>query len=306
MQAAFTLYRTLRKAGPFEVIHSHSSKAGALARLLSPLLRRSLQIYTPHAFVTLSPDASRLYGKIERALSHFGDAIIAVSRAEARHGIERLGISASRIHVIPNGIALPNNLSDTLPDNPPAPRIDPEIFTAGFVGRLEPQKNPARLIEAFALAQAQYPKMRLEIAGDGSLRAQLEALTRARGLEDRVVFLGQCNGREAMSAFDCLLCASDYEAFAITFLEALMAGVPVVTTPVGGAEEIAEEPAACLASPDFTPASLAESLLRLARETPAERARRRQLILRFAPRFSLEAMTEQTRQLYRRLGKFHD
>ncbi|NTU77165.1 MAG: glycosyltransferase family 4 protein, partial [Alphaproteobacteria bacterium] len=59
----------LRRHGPFDILHSHSSKAGALTRLANPFLPRAVHVYTPHAFMTLAPGASRLYGWIERVLS---------------------------------------------------------------------------------------------------------------------------------------------------------------------------------------------------------------------------------------------
>src|ERR1700722_7987378 len=59
------LYRGLRRAGPFDVIHLHSSKAGALGRAAGIFFPRAVKIYTPHAFMTLAPDASPVYGWIE-------------------------------------------------------------------------------------------------------------------------------------------------------------------------------------------------------------------------------------------------
>jgi hypothetical protein len=60
--SGWRLLRALRALGPFDVVHGHSSKAGALARLAGLFLGGTVVVYSPHAFVTLAPDASRLYG----------------------------------------------------------------------------------------------------------------------------------------------------------------------------------------------------------------------------------------------------
>jgi hypothetical protein len=63
------LYRLLKQHGPFDIIHSHSSKAGGLARLVGFFLPGAAQVYTSHAFITMAPDASPVYGWIEWLLS---------------------------------------------------------------------------------------------------------------------------------------------------------------------------------------------------------------------------------------------
>ena len=92
----WSLYRLLRREGPFDVIHSHASKAGALARLAGLLLPRAVQIYTPQGFSTMSAGSSRAYGWIEFMLSVIGTRIICVSFHEKSHGRE-LGIADNKL-----------------------------------------------------------------------------------------------------------------------------------------------------------------------------------------------------------------
>lgn len=86
ISAARTLQEIIDRLGPFDVIHGHSSKAGALVRLVAP--RGAARVYTPHAFRTMDPStgtlARRVYGAAESILGRFvSDAIIAVSPEEA-------------------------------------------------------------------------------------------------------------------------------------------------------------------------------------------------------------------------------
>ena len=146
---AFKLYRLIKKTGPYDVIHSHSSKGGALARLTGWLFPKTIQVYTPHAFMTMSPDASRVYGWIEWLLSWFSDAIVCVSAQEFRHARDDLKIAENKLHIIPNGV----------PFDYPADRAKARAqmgfgdadYIVGFVGRLVPQKNLQRLVEVFAI-----------------------------------------------------------------------------------------------------------------------------------------------------------
>ena len=92
--------------GPFDVIHGHSSKGGALSRLGA--LGSDVRVfYTPDALVTMDPRLSPLkrlfYQAVEWGLSKATDRIIAVSPEEQRHGI-RFGLSRSRVILISNGV----------------------------------------------------------------------------------------------------------------------------------------------------------------------------------------------------------
>jgi hypothetical protein len=101
---AWRLYRCLRRAGPFHVIHGHSSKAGALARISGQFFPKAIIVYTPHAFVTMAPGVSCFYGAIEKILSLFCDAVIVVSDFEKEHALKCIGIDKRKVAVISNGV----------------------------------------------------------------------------------------------------------------------------------------------------------------------------------------------------------
>src|SRR4029079_12057804 len=143
------LIAVIRTHGPFDLIHGHSSKGGALARLAARWLGIP-SIYTPHAFVTLDPTLPRwkraLYGRIERWLAQHSAGVIAVSEDEAAHA-RALGIDARMVHVVHNGLAT----IDFLPREQARSqlRLSPDDFVIGFIGRLAAQKAPDVLIDAF-------------------------------------------------------------------------------------------------------------------------------------------------------------
>lgn len=293
---AWKLWRLLRRIGPFDVVHSHSSKAGALARLTGLLLwPRAAQIYTPHAFVTLAPDASKIYAPLERILSWCGDKVIALSAIEAKHARDDLGIAAHKLAVVPNGIAL-EHAADRATARSKLGWPE-ESFVVGVVGRLATQKNPLRVLAAFAQFAADHPQARLAILGDGPLQDAVDAALAQPPLDGKAKRLAGQRGRDYMPAFDALLCGSDYEGFAVVFLEALAAGVPIVTTPVGGAQETVREGVSGFIA-DFTPEALAAGLARLAAMPEATRVAMAAREREWAQAFTINIMGERTKAVY--------
>jgi glycosyltransferase involved in cell wall biosynthesis len=258
---ALRLYQSLRQAGPFDIVHGHSSKAGALVRIVGLALPFCAKVYTPHAFVTLDSSAPSIYRFAEKALSWLCDAVIVVSECEKKHAVEVIGIDPRKIVVVPNGIG-----EHRRPDGREVRRelgyLEDEVVL-GFIGRLSPQKNPRRLVEAFARACGQRADLRLAVVGEGPLRAEFEESVRQRGLGGRARCFGRKDGRRAIVAFDGLVCSSDYEGFPITFLEALAAGVPIVSTPVGGVLECVVQGETGFAADDFSSAGLTRAILQL-------------------------------------------
>lgn len=227
------IVRYLRRHGPFDVVHGHSSKGGVHARLAGRV-HGAATFYTPHALVTFAPGLGRVqravYGGIERVLAHVSHAVICVSEAERRHALE-IGLPAARLVCVPNGLdagAVPAFAG---------PAVPPGHLVAGFVGRLEPQKGADLLVEAVIELHARRVPVHTLIAGDGPLRAALGARVEAAGCAQAVTWLGEVDGRGLMTALDVLVMPSRYEGFPYVLLEALHAGLPVVCTPVGGVEE---------------------------------------------------------------------
>ena len=295
---AWKLLKILRRHGPFDIIHSHSSKAGGLARLAGLFLPRTPQVYTPHGFVTLDPAAPRIYRWIEKTLSYFCDAIVVGSDQERRHAIDHLHIAPERVRLIRNGVSAgPDASRDAIRA---ALEVSDDHFVIGFVGRLAEVKNPLRALEAFALVARRAPKAILVLIGAGPLAGALQAAARGAGLELRVKLLGYVQAREYMPGFDCLLCSSNHESFGLVFPEALLAGVPVVTTPVGIVPELSSrQNGVVFAASEFSAEALAAGLRYLQRRSPEERAELRPAARECGKPYSAERMYQLTEELYR-------
>lgn len=115
-----------------------------------------------------------------------------------------------------------------------------DTWVVGNVGRLHPDKDQATLIRGFAAALPELPPGSvLAIMGKGRLERELKDLAARLGVAEQVLFLGQVeDGKRYFKAFDVFALTSDHEPFGMVLLEAMAAGVPLISTDCGGAKEI--------------------------------------------------------------------
>jgi glycosyltransferase involved in cell wall biosynthesis len=297
-RAFWQIRQYVKQNGPFDIIHGESSKGGGFARLLK-LFGAKTVLYSPHAFVTLSPSLSfakrRAFTAIEWFLSHLTDVIVCSSQSEREHALT-LGIAPQKLAVVVNGrnrastrdrASLRNELA--LSDK----------VVIGFAGRLEAQKAPHRLIEACVRLLPKLPQLHLLMIGDGPERTRLEAMMRVSGLESRATWLGAVDAVQFMPAMDILAMPSVYEGFAYVLIEALHAGLPLVATPVGGTAESIVPGKNGIIVPHHPGEPLMAALRQLAQDAPlrsrmAEAARER------AGYFTVSRMVDSLENLYHR------
>jgi glycosyltransferase involved in cell wall biosynthesis len=235
-----TLSRHLERLRP-DVVHTHSSKAGALGRLASLATNVGARVHTPHTFAFLFdamfPSWKReLYRDLEAALAGHTLRTIAVSDTEA-DTIRRSGVvPGDRVRVVANG-------PDPAPwlAARPLPRSDlgvpAEAPLAAVVGLLNVAKGQDLAIEA--LARPGLERLHLAVAGHGETEASLRALAERLGVASRVRFLGYRDDAPAIVATaDFTLLPSRWEGMPYALLESLAAGRPVVATPVDGARDV--------------------------------------------------------------------
>lgn len=214
--------------------------------------------------------ANRRYRRMRRIVRPLVHHYIPLSRDLEAYLRDAVGVSPARMTRITNGVDVARFQ--------PAPRARGKLLAetgwhagdviAGWVGRMEPVKNPLALVEAFArLSDGNPPagkrRLRLALAGGGS---QYEAVARAvheAGLEQDVWLLGSRDDvPELLAGLDLFALPSLAEGISNTVLEAMAAGAAVVATDVGGnAELIVPEESGVLIPPGDT-AALAEALAR--------------------------------------------
>jgi glycosyltransferase involved in cell wall biosynthesis len=269
------LARLLRRERP-AVFHAHMSSAvackWALAAALAarvPAVLGTVQVgqYEP-------PDRSA-YWQL-RALSRGVGRYLAVSRDIAGELVERLGWPGEKIEVVYNAV----DVERFRVPAPPGLREElggegrPLVLTPA---RLNEQKGHPVLFEAIA----QVPEALFVLAGDGPEREPLEALAERLEIADRVRFLGRREDiPQLMAACDVFALPSLYEGSSLAVLEAMAAGIPVVSSAIGGTDELIEDGESGLLVAPGDAQGLAAALRRVIDDPPlrerlATRARER-------------------------------
>lgn len=222
-----------------DVVHGHSSKGGVVARLCAP--KSSSVYYTPNAIYTMNPDLSpvkrTLILLIEKMLSYRTTGIIAVSPEERDH-IIKLGVAEEKITLIPNGIEAPYR-HDKLQVRESL-GLSKTATLIGFVGRVDQQKSPNKIIEIFKKLSAG-KNTRLVVVGEGPMLQEMKAYAVVCGIEESVDWLGYQDGVWSMCAFDVFLLPSRYEGFPYVLLEANGLGIPIVTSDRSNASQLIEQ-----------------------------------------------------------------
>lgn len=254
--------RALFEIGAFDIVHTHSAKAGAMGRIAAHQANVPLVVHTFHGF-PFHDFQSRLrraaYINIERRLGRITNRFVAVSSTVAADAV-RLGIApAHQVRVIPVSIA-ERTAATGAGARAQARRllgVADGVRLVGTVGRLDYQKAPGHFLEACALLPGD---VRAVWIGDGPLRAETEATARRLGLSGRVRFAGERGDVAALlPAFDVFVMTSLYEGLPCAVVEAMQCGLPVVATAVNGVPEVvlpgetgflvpAARPAACAAA----------------------------------------------------------
>jgi glycosyltransferase involved in cell wall biosynthesis len=297
LRAFFSLRRWLRRER-FDLVHTHSTKAGLLGRLAARYAGVPGVLFTAHGWAFTEGRAywvRRLLARVERYAARRTSKIICVSEHDRELALRFRVADPQQLVVIHNGID-PGPFREA---DGKAVRaewgIDRDEPLITFVGRLAAQKDPLTLLEAVRRLSGG----RVLLVGGGPLRSRVRAFLRQHGLEDRVVLTGeQTNIPEILAASDIFVLPSRWEGLPLTVIEAMLAGLPVVAGRVGGVPELVEEGVTGLLVPPGDPTRLAEALQRLLdgadlRHRMGDAARRRAL-----RRFTLESMLRKYRDVY--------
>jgi glycosyltransferase involved in cell wall biosynthesis len=240
--ALVRLTRLLRRER-YDVVHTHSSKAGILGRLAARLAGVPVVVHTVHGWA-FTPGQSwpvyRLYVWLERLCARWTDRLVVVAEADRTEGLS-IGIGhRERYELIRSGIEV-----DRYRDEPAdrasvrsALGIPADAFVVGSVGRLSPQKAPLDLVGAFEQVARARPDAHLVMVGDGPLRPRVEEARSRSRLEARIHVLGiRHDVPRLLRAFDALALTSRWEGLPRVFPQAMAAGLPIVATRVDGAPD---------------------------------------------------------------------
>ena len=259
LRAAIALWRMVRE---YDVIHTHTAKAGVLGRLVARARGVPVVVHTIHAFPVhdyMRPLERRVLLAVERLASRYTDRIIAVCEANAS---EALGLRIARpeqLRVVVSGVPTELVRAGSSARARDALGIPAAAPVVGTVTRLMAQKAPLDFVAAARDVLASVPDAHVLIVGDGPMYGEVEA---AIGGEPRIHLLGfRDDVPELLGAMDVVAFSSLWEGLGRALTEAVLAGKPVVATAVNGVPDLVLDAITGYLTPPGRPDDLAARIL---------------------------------------------
>ena len=292
-----TLMALIRKVDP-DIVHTHGALSGRIAG------RRcgKAVIYTRHSAFPVPAKLKYPPGRWVNKLvnEHYADHIIAVSPAAAQN-LTDAGISKKKITVMMNGVAPLTRASD---EECAALRaelgLDPNVFTAGILARIEPYKGHLYILEAAEQLKREGRNFRILIAGTGSYEDEVRQALAEKKLENEVLFLGfRSDVAKLLSILDVQLNASyGTEASSIALCEGMSLGVPAIASDYGGNPWQIDDGEDGLIFPSRDSAALARALARLMDEPETLKIMQKRAVEIFHERFTGEIFARNVERVY--------
>ena len=230
----WTAVREARQWRP-DIVHAHFAVPTGPVALIASLVTGIPYVLTVHlgdvpgGVPEQTDHLFRLIGPLVSPVWHRAEVVTAVSRFVAGLASKAYGVEPV---VVPNGVRLV--AESTVPIHSRTRLL--------MAGRLSIQKNPLLAIQALALIREM--DWSLDVIGDGPLRAEMEALARREGVDDRVTvhgWLSEAHVAARMAASDILLLTSLQEGSPMVAIEALQWGLAIVSSRIAGMHDIVEE-----------------------------------------------------------------
>ena len=290
ISALRSVSRQIRLADP-DVVHGHGAKGAALARL-TPSAPNAIRVCTPHGgSLVYRPGTfdGAFYRTLEWVLKWRTDLFLFESAYIAGLFRAEIGRPPAMVRVVHNGIG-------EAEFTPIMPR--PDATDIICLGELRPVKAFDVLIEALSLLKVSGRRVTATIAGEGPQGPELKALAEHFGIADQVRFAGHRPAREAFAMGRMLVIPSRAKSLPYVVLEAIAAGLPVISTRVGGIPEIFGPEAESLIPADDVGVLVAT--IGAALDAPADIKRVAQTVKsRVHQEFSLAAMVDGGLAAYR-------
>ncbi|MHB8146153.1 MAG: glycosyltransferase [Vulcanimicrobiaceae bacterium] len=230
------LIGTIRAFRP-DLVHTHVHNGKYWGRAAAVAAGVRAIVHTEHNSDFHCGPIAGIGNRILHPLTH---RVAVFTQTQATALLQAEPLRPEQLAIIPNGIC---PLTPATPSERTRVRgqlgLSPDDLVVFHVGRLAAVKNQALALRAFSLLVKSLPCARLVFLGDGSDGPALERERDALGMRASVAFLGfQSDVHTLLAAADALLLTSTNEAMPIAALEALFAGVPIVSTPWSGADDV--------------------------------------------------------------------
>jgi len=303
LKAVYQLYRLIKK-NRFDIVHTHTSKAGILGRWAAWFAGTKIIIHTPHGHIFYGYFGvlkTRLFILLEQLTGMITTRIITLTELGITEHLKYKIAPRDKFCAIFSGIDF-DELNRCKADRNIQRNklhISGEALVIGTVSRLEPVKGNLSLIQALPEVIKSFPGLRVVIAGDGSQKQMLQGCAAKLGISANLIFTGSCgNAAEIMCALDIFVLASLNEGMGKCLLEAQSLGIPVVATDVGGIPEVVRDGVTGILVKPSDPRILAQAIIKILKDNSLRKQFSVQAKEWAGRRFSAGAMVSDIGKLY--------
>lgn len=246
IRAFFALVKVFLHEKP-DIVHSHSSKTGILARFAAYISRVPKIIHTVHGFSF--PAESRflvrsLYYLLEYMAGKITTKLIVLNDEDLGIAAHTLGIPKTRIVLLPNGVDCEVYRPPILCERDKVRKLsygidDNKFILIGMVGRLWRQKNPQCFFDAATIVLSSHKNVFFYFIGDGEMRDEIEGMISSHHLSSNVHIMGwRSDVPMLLRGLDIMVLPSRWEGMPLSILEAMASGLPVVVSDIPGNNHI--------------------------------------------------------------------
>ena len=298
----------LVKREQIRVIHCHNPMGGVLGRLISVIKGRKIYtIYTAHGFHFYEGAPKKnwiAFYPVEKCLAKFTDCLITINKEDYEKALRFSLRKGGQVFRIPGvGIhterfAAQEGMREQIRRKF---KIPDDVFYLLSVGELNHNKNHIVILRA--MAQIPDKKIWLGICGKGHMEETLKAEADRLGLKDRFTLFGFRNDiPQMLSMADCFVFPSLREGLGIAAIEAMAAGVPLITSDCRGTREYARDQINGLVCVDNQPEAYAKAIIQMKEDTE-KRHRMSEACVNMSSYFDISATDSIMRQVYDTIPK---
>ncbi len=276
LKALSKLARLVRQ-GRYDIVHTHSSKAGVLGRWAGWMAGVPIIIHTVHGWGHTDcqhPFVRSIYIVLEKLTQRITDRLVVVSPRNTEKGLADGIATPDKYVTIRSGIEMDRFLrpSRSRAEMRAELGIPPDVPVMGTVARLSLQKAPLDFVAAAAIVADAIPQAHFIFVGDGPLRDQTEAAIEEAGLTTRFHLTGlRRDVPELLTTFDVFALSSLWEGLPRVLPQAMAARLPMVATAIDGNAEAVSDGVNGRLVPPADPPALARAVIALLRDPDAAR-----------------------------------
>ncbi len=292
----FKIVKLLKAIQP-TIVHTYMFSGNSYGRIAAIITRVPIIIASERNLPVIGKDKNYYMICIDKLLAFFSHAIICNSFMASQSLIDVYSFNVEKVFTVQNGIDISAFVKETKSNL--QKKLAKKVV--GTIGSLSSQKNQILFLDMAKIVIESFNRMDLIflIVGEGPLRFKLEKYSEDLGISNHVVFTGESDDiPNILKNIDVFVLTSLYEGMANVIMEAMLSGLPIVATDVGGNSELIIEDVTGFLCPSNDAKSLSDKVITLLNDEMKTKSMGQLGKMRILKEFNLERMIRETEDIY--------